>query len=221
MSAALDIASPAAPAGRELTPIAGGQPKSALIPFEQRGVELRTMEQVFLFARAYIDSGMAPRGMDTPQKVFIAVQMGAEVGLSPMAALRTIAVINNRPTIYGDAVPGLCQATGQLEDYKDEAIGADDSYGFRVTVKRRGRSEPVVRKFTVADAKRAGLWGKAGPWTQYPDRMLLMRARTFALHDSFPDALQGLPTFEETRDLPEKNVTDSSLDELDRKEAAP
>jgi hypothetical protein len=67
--------------------------------------------------------------------------------------------------------------------------------------KRRGR-KPVTAKFSVDDAKRAGLWGKQGPWTQYPKRMLQMRARGFALRDAFPDVLKGLITSEEAMDFP-------------------
>lgn len=199
-------------------PIAGGKPKSALITVSETGVKLSTMEDIFLFSKAVLDSGMAPRGFDTPQKILVAIQMGMEVGLSPMSALQNIAVINGKPTIYGDAVPGVCMATGQVEVYKDETVGvADtDSWGHKATVKRVGRADPLVRTFTVAMAKKAGLWGKTGPWTQYPDRMLLMRARTFAFRDAFPDALRGLPTYEETRDHPqtERNVT-PSLAEID------
>jgi hypothetical protein len=42
----------------------------------------------------------------------------------------------------------------------------------------------------VADAKLARLWGKSGPWQQYPKRMLQMRARV-AFRDLFADALGG------------------------------
>jgi hypothetical protein len=58
-------------------------------------------------------------------------------------------------------------------------------------------------QFSVADAKRAGLWGKSGPWTQYPRRMLQLRARGFALRDAFPDVLKGLVTAEEAQDYPQ------------------
>ena len=68
--------------------------------------------------------------------------------------------------------------------------------------KRRGDAEPVVSRFSMADAKRAGLAGKTGPWTQYPKRMLQMRARGFALRDAFPDLLRGFVTAEEAQDYP-------------------
>jgi len=69
------------------------------------------------------------------------------------------------------------------------------------TIKRRGEPE-VVQSFSLEEAKRAGLTGKQGPWTQYPKRMLQMRARGFALRDAFPDALRGVVSAEEARDTP-------------------
>jgi hypothetical protein len=49
--------------------------------------------------------------------------------------------------------------------------------------------------------RRLDFWGKqGGPWTQYPRRMLQMRARGFALRDAFPDVLRGLVTAEEAAD---------------------
>jgi hypothetical protein len=57
-------------------------------------------------------------------------------------------------------------------------------------------------RFSVVDAKRAGLFTKAGPWQTYPRRMLQMRARSFALRDAFPNVLKGLISVEEALDLP-------------------
>lgn len=200
------------PTEAPIAPIAGGKPKSALIQYGERGIALGSMEDVFLFARAVIESKMAPRGFETPQAVLVAVQFGAELGLTPMASLQNIALVNGKPTLYGDAVPGVCQSL--VASYKDETFGEGDGQGVRVTVHRKERAEPIVREFTIAMAKRAGLWGKSGPWTQYPDRMLLMRARTYAFRDAFPDLLKGIRTVEEMREV--RNVT-PSLDDVDRK----
>jgi hypothetical protein len=78
---------------------------------------------------------------------------------------------------------------------KDKDIDKDD-WGIEVTVKRKGMS-PVVSRFTVGDAKRANLWEKAGPWKQYPRRMMEMRARGFALRTAFADVLNGIHLTEE------------------------
>lgn len=69
-----------------------------------------------------------------------------------------------------------------------------------VCIAKRHGSSPVTARFSVMDAKRAGLWTKAGPWQTYPRRMLQMRARSFALRDAFPDVLKGLISVEEALD---------------------
>jgi len=188
-----------------------------------RGIELRNMDELVRFAGAVVKSGLAPKGIDTDAAIAVAIQMGLEVGLSPMAALQNIAVINGRPSIWGDAQLAVCRATGELEAFEEwyesggnkaarnpQNFGDDASAVCRV--KRRGY--PAVEQvFSVADAKRAGLWGKQGPWTQYPARMLRFRARSFALRDQFSDALKGLMSAEEVQDIPAdpvekaKNVT--------------
>jgi hypothetical protein len=60
----------------------------------------------------------------------------------------------------------------------------------------------VQTTFSVRDAMRAGLWSKAGPWKEYPDRQLRWRAIGFNLRDQFSDLLGGFPITEELRDIP-------------------
>ena len=81
--------------------------------------------------------------------------------------------------------------------------GEGDSLTAVCEAKRQGYPSPSVSRFSVADAKKAGLWGKSGPWTQYPSRMLQLRARGFALRNAFADALRGLVTAEEAQDYPQ------------------
>lgn len=123
----------------------------------------------------------------------IAIMMGAEVGLTPMASVQRIAVINKRPTIWGDAALGIVRASGLLEDIEETV---DDGKA-TCMVRRKGEKRDVVRTFTKQDAVLAGLWAKTGPWATYPRRMLQMRARAFALRDVFPDVLGGLYITEE------------------------
>lgn len=182
----------------------------APIAFGNTGVQLASLEDAFRLANAICASGFAPRGMDKPESVLVAIQLGAELGLTPMAALQNTAVINGRPAIYGDAALALVRASGLLQSYKEEEIGepGKDSAGYRVTATRKG-GETAVETFTLADAKAAKLAGKAGPWTDYPRRMCKFRARGFVLRDLFGDILKGLRTVEEARDIPSEpiNVT--------------
>ena len=184
----------------------------APINFGDTGVQIRTMEDAYRFATCVIKSGLAPKGFDTPDGVVIALQHAAEIGLSPMQGLQSVAVINGRPGIYGDAALALVRKSGLLESYAQAVEGEGDKKTAVVTVKRKGESAQTSR-FSVEDAKKAGLWGKQGPWSQYPERMLTFRARGFALRDYFGDVLKGLRTVEELQDLrPEpRNVTGTGL----------
>ncbi|CAI3953563.1 unnamed protein product [Commensalibacter communis] len=139
---------------------------------------------------------------NSPETILIAVQMGAELGLAPMQSLQNIAVINGKPSIYGDAMLAVCKASPLCEWVKEEIKGDKKEEWVAIcTVKRRGNPE-VISTFSWQDAIDAKLTGKVGPWTSYPKRMLKMRARGFALRDAFPDLLSGLISQEEAQDYP-------------------
>lgn len=158
------------------------------------------MDSAYRLAKAICLAGMAPKGMETPEKCMIAIMRGMEVGLTPFMALDKIAIVGNRPTIWGDGALGLVRGSGLCEFVRERIEGKDDARVAVCEVKRRGEPEPIRRTFSVTDAKKAGLWGKAGPWQQYQERMLQMRARAFALRDGFADVLGGLYLREELDD---------------------
>lgn len=190
------------------------QQKKSPIGFGAQGVQLASLEEAYRFANAICASGFAPKGMEKPEAVLVAIQLGAEIGLTPMAALQNTAVINGRPAIYGDAALALVRASGLLVSYKEEEVGeaGADTQGYRVTAVRKGE-QSAVETFTVSDAKRAKLWGKAGPWSDYPKRMLRFRARGYVLRDLFGDILKGLRTVEEARDIPSEPVNVTPVSE--------
>lgn len=158
----------------------------------------QTFEQALTFANYLADSDMVPKDFKgKPGNCLIAMQWGAEVGLQPLQALQNIAVINGRPSLWGDSLIALVRASPACEYILEE----DDGKMATCRVKRRGEPEQA-RTFSTDDAKAAGLHGKAGPWTQYPKRMRQMRARAFAMRDVFPDVLRGMPVAEEVMDIP-------------------
>jgi hypothetical protein len=168
------------------------------------GLALQSFDDAFRFAKMVSQSDFAPKDFKgKAESCLLAIQHGSEVGLSPMQSLQSIAVINGRPTIWGDAALALVQSSPQCV-YVGESIGGEgDNLTAVCEVQRRGYPQPTVARFSVADAKKAGLWGKSGPWTQYPGRMLTLRARGFALRNAFADALRGLITAEEAQDYPQ------------------
>lgn len=133
------------------------------------------------------------------EKVAVAILHGMEIGLSPVQAVQSIAVINGQPSIWGDSMLAICMNHPSFEDIDEEVIRDEKGNLVKAvcTVTRKGRKKPTVREFTVQQAQTAGLWTKQGPWKQFPERMLQLRARAFALRDTFPDALRGLRMAEE------------------------
>jgi hypothetical protein len=168
-----------------------------------RGLALATFDDAFRFAAMVAKSDFAPKDFrGKPESCLLAIQHGSEIGLSPMQSLQNIACINGRPAIWGDAALALCLASPVCDGIHELIEGDGDNMTAVCQTSRKGKDANVVGRFSVADAKRAGLWGKTGPWTQYPKRMLQLRARGFALRDAFPDVLKGLVTAEEAQDYP-------------------
>jgi len=167
------------------------------------GLALQSFDDAFRFAKMVSASEFAPKDFKgKPESCLLAIQHGSEVGLSPMQSLQSIAVINGRPTIWGDAALALVQSSPVCEYVREYMEGEGDNLTAVCEAKRRGYPAPTTVRFSVVDAKRAGLAGKAGPWSQYPARMLALRARGFALRNAFADALRGLITAEEAQDYP-------------------
>lgn len=159
--------------------------------------EITSLDQAMEYAKLIADSDLAPKDYrGKPGNVLIAMQFGAEIGLKPMQAIQNISVINGRPSVWGDAMLAIVQNHPACE-YIRERTENDTAY---CTVKRRGDEKEYTYEFSKQDAKTAGLTGKAGPWTNYPERMMQMRARGFALRDKFADVLKGINMREEVQD---------------------
>jgi hypothetical protein len=180
------------PMEQKLPNIVAGAKPQAIVP--------QNFEEAYRIANAVCKAGMAPRGLETSEKAMIAILHGLEVGLTPMNALQRIAVINGRPTIWGDGAIGLVRSSGLCEYVTEEITGTGDNRVAVCKTKRRGEPSAQIRTFSVSDAIAAGLWKKSGPWSQYPDRMLQMRARAFCLRDVYADVLGGLYLKEEIDD---------------------
>ena len=169
-----------------------------------QGFAPTSITEAIKFSEMLAKSQMVPRQyQNKPEDVLVAIQWGCEVGLAPLQSLQNIAVINGKPSIYGDAAMALVLASPVCEGIEESIENEGTPNPVAVCVARRRGRAPVESRFSVEDAKRAGLWGKQGPWTAYPKRMLAMRARGFAIRDCFADVLKGLITAEEAQDYPD------------------
>lgn len=160
----------------------------------------QNLTEAMEFARMMSDSELVPKAFKgKPGDVLIAVQMGAEVGLQPMAAIQSIAVINGKPGIYGDAGKAILLNAGCVIEEDDIEIIKQTGRG-RCKITRGGRP-PVERTFSIENAQKAGLWNKDGPWKNYPERQMAWRAFWFAARDAAADLLRGFGGAEELVDF--------------------
>ena len=197
---------------------------TAIQKIDGRGLAINDMADMNAAVAMIVTSNLCPKQyVGKPKDAIIAILAGRQVGWGPIQSLQHIAVINGRPSMYGDGPTGLAAASGKVEYIKEwfEQAGKPvdepnytslrdypDNLAACWQAKRKDNSEPTkIVRFSVADAKVAGLWGKTGPWTQYPKRMLTCRARAWGLRDTFSDALQGISQAEEWADMtPAKTI---------------
>jgi len=157
-----------------------------------------------------------PAGMKKQESDFLVMEAGMEVGLRPIQALQVMYVVNNRPVLFGDALPGLAYAAKKMAKFDEwyeiggvrataaqEAGPVADNWCACCLVQRVDMEQPLIRRFSVSDAKSAGLWGK-DTYKQYGKRMIRMRARAFAFRDGLADVLKGFGVFEEVVDVPRR-----------------
>lgn len=172
-------------------------------PSKSMSLSPKSLDEAIRFAEMLSKAEIVPKDFQGKAgNILVAIQWGMELGLQPMQAMQNIAIINGRPSLWGDAVIALCKGSPACEYIVEEVT---DSAAI-CKVKRKGEPEQS-RTFTMEDAQRAGLKGKSGPWSQYPKRMMQMRARSWALRDVFPDVLRGMPVAEEQMDAIEIDVT--------------
>lgn len=184
--------------------------KALALSYGEGGVQISSLDELFRFSQAILQSKMAPKSFDTPQKILVAVQYGAELGLSPMQSLQSLSVIGGKPALMQEPAMALVQKSGLLDMRHDKIYGEGDERLCEVELGRQG-GQTIIRRFSMADAKRAKLI-RSGPWTDYPDRMLYNRAMSLALRDLFPDVLRGIGMAAEVEDYQPRNVTPQSTE---------
>lgn len=184
----------------QLPAISSGSKVAAIVP--------ANWQEITAIAGAICRARMAPKsycdrdGNPFPDKVAVAIMHGMEVGLTPMASLQSLAVINGMPGLYGDGLMAVVRASGQLEDLQ-EGLEVDDQGKPTIAwckVKRKGEASWKERTLTYVECQRAGWTNKDGPWKLTPGRMMTVRVRGWLLRDMFADVLRGLHSAEELQD---------------------
>jgi hypothetical protein len=182
------------------------------------GIVPQSFEDVWRMAALMSKTKMVPADFQNKEAdCAVAIMYGLELGMTPVVALQSIAVVNGRPSVWGDALITLCHKHGHLLD--EQVTGEGEEMVATCTLKRAdGRT--IKRSFSVSDAKTASLWGKA-VWKNYPKRMLQMRARGYAVRDGAAEILAGTAIVEEQMDVPQVEMRDVTPASMARPSSAP
>ncbi len=151
------------------------------------------IQEAIQIAEVLAKSNLVPdEYKNNPNDIIVAIELGHEVGLSPIQSLQNISVIGKRPQIWGDALKALVLNCGLCVDFEEWWDEAQQTAFCRV---QRVNYKPAIESYSITDAQQSGLIGgqrNSFAWKTNPKRMCKMRARSFAVRDHFPDVLKGL-----------------------------
>lgn len=157
-----------------------------------QGLAPNNFQELQEWSDSFAKSSLIARSLQKrPMDVMVVLQKGRELGLMPMQALENIHPIPTKGGIKlvtsADLMVGLCLRSGLCEYF--EPVEADGQHAIFAT-KRMGRPEQKG-DFTIERAKRAGLLSKDN-WRNYPQEMLMARAKAGLARAVFPDVVGGL-----------------------------
>ena len=176
-------------------------------------------------ASMYARSGVA-KGLKSPEEYATVIQCGMELGLTPLASLSQISIVEGKLTLWGTGPMAVVRASGLLGSYEqvEHKIPTGDATlklaewpsdaGYTVTLTRKDTGETATKTFTVADARLMGKWmmNAKMPWCTNPKEMLLQKARIQCIRSLFPDVLLGLYEIDEIEGRSASSMTGESLE---------
>lgn len=145
-------------------------------------------QQAELIARELAKTSFVPATLrGKPAEITAAILAGQELGLPPMATLRSIDVIQGTPALRAHAMRGLVQSKGH-------SVQVAESTPERCVVRgrRKGEEEWQTVTWTLDRAKKLGLTGKS-EWQKQPQTMLVARATGEICRLVASDVLYAMP----------------------------
>jgi hypothetical protein len=149
-------------------------------------------------------SGLCPSGVKSPEAALFIILAGRDLGLSPVASLRNIHIIQGKVELSADMQLSLFASRGGK--FKWLVVSETEA---TIELHAPWLLAPHVSKWTMADAQRAKLGG-GDNWQKYPKAMLRSRAITAGLKDIGFDATAGVYAPGEVDTETETTVTEDA-----------
>lgn len=170
------------------------------VPQDQtQAFEPRSINEAMQLAGLLVASRLLPRSVTTPEAAFAIIATGRELGLTAMQSLRTIHVIEGKPTLSADLIAALVKSRGDVCKYF--MLVESTATVARYETQRIGEPKPTLMSFSIEDAQRAGVATKDN-WKKYPAAMLRARCITALARAVYPDLAMGLYDPDELEPIP-------------------
>lgn len=119
---------------------------------------------------------------------------GFELGLSMTASFELVQVIQGKPALSPRGAMAILLSSPLVKEITiTKLIDKNLFIGYECLMSRT-TGFSFIGRFTLEDAKRAGLVKPDSGWAKYPENMCLWRAVGFAADVVFPDVTAGMTT---------------------------
>ncbi|MER5875526.1 hypothetical protein ABT119_06295 [Streptomyces sp. NPDC001910] len=145
-------------------------------------------ELAYQMAQKLANTSFVPQSLrGKPGDITAAILAGSELGLKPMATLKSIDVIQGTPALRAHAMRAVVQKQGHEIELVESTPERCVMRG-----RRKGSDTWQTVEWTTARASQLGLLGK-GEWKKQPQTMLVARATGELCRLIASDALHGMP----------------------------
>ncbi len=165
------------------------EPEAPTAPTSALGRWARDATDAYQVARSLASTVFVPKEMQQrPDLVTAAILTGQEIGLEPMASLRSIDIIQGVPAMRANTMRGLVQSAGH-EVWVDE-----ESNETRAIVHGRRKGSDIVQRsvWTMDRARGLGLANRDN-YRKQPGAMLVARGTAEVCRLIASDVLLGMP----------------------------
>lgn len=168
-------------------------------PLSELGQWARDASDAYRVARSLAPTEFVPDAMrNRPELVTAAILAGIEIGLQPMAALRSFDIVKGTPTMRANTLRGLVQAAGH------EVWIDPDSNETRAIAYGRRRGSDITQRSVWSMERARGLGiADRDNYRKQPGVMLVARATAEVCRLTASDVTLGLYAAEEIDDTAE------------------
>ena len=142
-----------------------------------------TIESLWKLCQRLITTGFLPEAIKTPEQAMACALKGRELGLPPMMSWSSIYIVRGKVELSASLMAAMLRRGGvRIEEHETSDVAAELTF-------HRGEDEKAHVRFTMEDAKKAGL--VKDNWRKWPRQLLYARAVSEGARRIGPDLIHG------------------------------